>query len=165
VIEQCADDISSLSLPRFTTWRGRKWLSKDTGVMYLDTDYTPPVSFSTDITKRVFEGSTVTYVAMQLAYFMGFDEVVLVGVDHSFKTKGTPNITVVSEGDDEDHFASEYFGKGFRWQLPDLEASEIAYRMAKDAFEADGRRIIDATVDGKLTVFPKADYLQIVGKS
>jgi hypothetical protein len=101
---------------------------------------------------------------MQLAYFMGFDEVVLIGVDHSFKTKGTPNITVISEGDDEDHFASEYFGKGFRWQLPDLEASEIAYMKAKEAFEADGRKIIDATIDGKLTVFPKADYEQIAGK-
>ena len=133
--------------------------------MFIDTDYTPPAVFSKDVTKRVFEGSTVTYVAMQLAYFMGFDEVILVGVDHSFKTQGPPNLTVVSGGDDEDHFASDYFGQGFRWQLPDLEASEIAYKMAKEAFIKDGRQIIDATIDGKLTVFPKVDYYQIAGKS
>jgi hypothetical protein len=30
--------------------------------------------------------------------------------------------------------------------------------MAKQAFEADGRRIVDATIGGKLTVFPKVDY-------
>jgi len=163
VIEQCAQDIRDLSLPKFVTWRGRKWLSNDPGVMFIDTDYTPPAIFTKDMTKRVFEGSTVTYVAMQLAYFMGFEEVILVGVDHSFKTKGSPNVTVVSGGDDEDHFATDYFGQGFRWQLPDLEASDVAYRMAQRAFELDGRRILDATIDGKLTVFPKVDYYQVVG--
>jgi hypothetical protein len=42
--------------------------------------------------------------------------------------------------------------------LPDLETSELAYRMAKAAFEEDGRRVLDATVNGNLTVFPKTDY-------
>jgi hypothetical protein len=30
--------------------------------------------------------------------------------------------------------------------------------MARQAYHADGRRIFDATVGGKLTVFPKVDY-------
>ena len=51
-----------------------------------------------------------------------------------------------------------YFGKGFRWQLPDLETSEIGYRMARDAFEKDQRQVLDATLGGKLTVFPKVNY-------
>jgi hypothetical protein len=89
---------------------------------------------------------------------MGFDEVILIGVDHNFTTKGEPNKTVVSQGDDPDHFDTRYFGKGFRWQLPDLDTSEIGYRMAKQAFEQDSRRIVDATVGGKLTVFEKVDY-------
>jgi hypothetical protein len=162
VIEQCAEEIRALKLPKFITWRGRKWLTNDPGVCFLDTDYTPPATFSKDVTRRVFEGSTVTYVAMQLAFFMGFQEVILIGVDHSFNTKGSPNKTIVSEGGDSNHFSTNYFGKGFRWQLPDLEASEAAYRMAKDAFEAEGRRIVDATIDGKLTVFPKVDYQNVV---
>jgi hypothetical protein len=95
---------------------------------------------------------------MQLAYHMGFDQVILVGVDHSFITQGKPNTEIVSQGDDPNHFSAEYFGKGFRWQLPDLETSEIAYHMARRVFEADGREIVDATIGGKLTVFPKADY-------
>ena len=64
---------------------------------------------------------------------------------------------VTSEGDDPNHFAANYFGKGFRWQLPDLEVRN-AYRMAKLAYEADGRTVLDATVDGKLTVFDKVNY-------
>ena len=89
---------------------------------------------------------------------MGFAEVILVGVDHNFETQGQPNSTVISSGEDPNHFSPDYFGKGFRWQLPDLEGSERAYRMAKAAYELSGRRVLDATVDGKLKVFPKVDY-------
>lgn len=158
VVEQCADDLRALAIPQFITWRGRRWLQGDESAIYLDTDYTGPETFATDLTGRVFEGSTVTYVAMQLAYYMGFEDVILIGVDHNFATKGQANVTVVSDGDDPNHFSPKYFGKGFRWQLPDLEASERAYRLAKHAFEADGRRVRDATVGGKLTVFPKVNY-------
>jgi hypothetical protein len=100
----------------------------------------------------------VTYVALQLAYHMGFEQIVLIGVDHDYSTKGKPNTTVVSQRDDPDHFDKRYFGKGFRWQLPDLETSERAYRMARKAYESDGRQVLDATVGGKLQVFPKVGY-------
>ncbi|MBP8997236.1 MAG: hypothetical protein KBG10_02995, partial [Anaerolineaceae bacterium] len=97
-------------------------------------------------------------VAMQLAYFMGFKQVILIGVDHNFTTQGKPNTTVVSTGDDPNHFHPGYFGQGFRWQLPDLETSEIAYQLAKEAYRKDGREILDATVGGKLTIFPKVNF-------
>lgn len=158
VIEQCAEEIQRLEMPKFLTWRGRKWLQRDADVLFMDTDYTDPPSFSTRVTGRVFEGSTVTYVSLQLAYHMGFEKAILVGVDHSFISEGQPNVTVVSTGNDPDHFSSAYFGEGFRWQLPDLEASERAYRMARRAFELDGRRILDATIGGQLEVFTKVAY-------
>ena len=40
----------------------------------------------------------------------------------------------------------------------DLETSEVAYKMAREAYVSDGRQVLDATVGGKLTVFQKADY-------
>lgn len=158
VVEQCASDIAALPIPKFVTWRARRWLPGDAGMIFLDTDYTQPANFTGDPTRRLFEGSTVTYTALQLAYYMGCDPVILIGVDHSFATQGRPNVTVVSTGDDPNHFHPGYFGKGFRWQLPDLPASEAAYRLARDAYRAAGRSILDATVGGKLTVFPKVDY-------
>ncbi len=158
VVEQCAADIRTLSMPKFITWRAREWLREDSRAVFLDTDYTGPETFSGDVTGRVYEGSTVTYAALQLAYHMGFETVVLIGVDHNFATQGNPNTTVISAGDDPDHFSPGYFGRGFRWQLPDLEASERAYRLAHAAFLQAGRRIVDATIGGKLTIFPKVDY-------
>ncbi len=158
VLEQCAADLRALELPKFITWRARRWFGGDPHAIFLDSDYTGPEDFSPDLTGRIFEGFTVTYVALQVAYYMGFDRAILIGVDHSFQSQGPPNTTVVSTGDDPNHFAPNYFGKGFRWQLPDLEGSERAYRLARSAYEQAGRQVIDATVGGKLTVFPKADY-------
>lgn len=158
VLQQCAQEFSALPLLKFFTWRGREWFDNEENIVFLDTDYTPPADFSRDASGRVFEGSTVTYVALQLAFHMGFEQVILVGVDHNFAVKGTPNQIVISTEGDQSHFSPEYFGEGFRWQLPDLEASEAAYRMARQAYEASGRQVLDATVGGKLTVFDKVDY-------
>ena len=157
VVEQCAEDIQKLDIPRFLSWRARKWVHLDEGIHFIYSTYTGP-RFSTDMTGRVWESATVTFVALQLAYYMGFETVYLIGVDHNFVTQGTPNSTVVSQGDDPNHFNPGYFGKGFRWQLPDLETSEIGYRMARVAFEKDQRQVLDATLGGKLTVFPKVNY-------
>jgi hypothetical protein len=126
-------------------------------MVFLHTTYTGP-KFTQDCRGRLWEGATVTYVAMQLAFHMGFQQAILIGVDHSFSTQGKPNTTVVSQGNDRDHFNANYFGKGFRWQLPDLETSERAYSMALQAYTAAGREVLDATVGGKLRVFTKVAY-------
>jgi len=157
VTEQCAQDIRALPIPTFVSWRGRRWIAPAANLHYLYTSYELP-KFATNAAGRLWEGATVTYVAMQLAFHMGFKQVILIGVDHSFATQGKPNTTVVSGGDDPNHFNPAYFGKGFRWQLPDLETSEVAYTMAREAYKVAGREIIDATVGGKLTIFPKVDY-------
>ncbi|UCD43598.1 MAG: hypothetical protein JSV69_02065 [Chloroflexota bacterium] len=167
VIEQCVEDILSLRIPRFLSWRSRDFIKTaladgrdlpvDPPLSFLHTTYTGP-KFAHDASQRLWEGATVTYVAMQLAFHMGFKQVILIGVDHNFSTKGKPNTTVVSQGDDPDHFDGNYFGKGFRWQLPDLETSERAYVRAKENYLAANREILDATIGGKLTVFPKVEY-------
>jgi len=156
VIEQCTRDIVSLPCPKFISWHARHLIDFTDDMVFLYNHSQP--MFYTDITKGIWEGATVTYVAMQIAYYMGFQKVILLGVDHSFTTQGKPHTVVVSQGDDPNHFGPQYFGKGFRWQLPDLECSELAYHIAKYQFESDGREIVDATIDGKLQVFRKVDY-------
>ncbi len=164
VIEQFAENILDLPIPKFFSWHARSLLPADLPAerlpMFLHTTYTGP-KFATDARQRLWEGATVTYVALQLAYYMGFETAVLIGVDHNFSTQGKPNTTVVSTGDDPNHFHAGYFGKGVRWQLPDLDTSERAYTLARRAYEADGRRVLDATVGGKLTVFPKVEYAEL----
>ena len=157
VMEQFAQDIYRLSMPKFLYWPGRKWIPMDEHTMFVRFG-APQTLFEPDIRRRLGPGATVTYIAMQIAYFMGFSEVILIGVDHSFQTKGDPHQQVISQGDDPNHFDPRYFGKGIKWQLPDLETSEAAYRVAKERFEAAGREIVDATVGGNLEVFSKVDF-------
>jgi hypothetical protein len=157
VIEQCAEEIRALPIPKFISWRSRHLIQPTPDMAFLHTTYTGP-KFATDACGRIWEGATVTNVALQLAYHMGFQQVILIGVDHTYATQGKPNTTITSQGDDPNHFNPGYFGKGFRWQLPDLDTSERGYWMALQAYEQAGRQVLDATVDGKLTIFPKVDY-------
>lgn len=157
VIEQSAEEIQNLDMPRFVSWRSREWLLPEENLFFLYTTYTGP-KFAKNAAARLWEGATVTYTSLQLAYFMGFTKVILIGVDHNFKTRGKPNTTITSTGDDPNHFHPKYFGKGFRWQLPDLDTSELAYAKAKQVYEQDGREIVDATVGGKLKIFSKVEY-------
>jgi hypothetical protein len=157
VVEQCAADIQALKMPRFVSWRARRWLQPDDNLFFLYTTYTGP-RFAKDIRGRLWESATVTYVALQVAFFLGFQQVILIGVDHNFVTQGKPNTTVVSQGDDPNHFNPGYFGKGFRWQLPDLDTSERGYLMARQAYEKAGREVVDATIGGKLRIFRRVEY-------
>ena len=168
VIEQTASDLAALDLPKFLAWRSHRHfaqlpLTNHHLPTFLYTSYTTP-KFSKDVRGRVWEGATVTNVTLQLAFHMGFQQVILIGVDHNYTAAGKPNTTVTSQGDDPNHFSPVYFGKGFRWQLPDLETSEMGYHMARQAYEAAGREVLDATVGGKLTILPKVDYNSLFGK-
>jgi len=158
VVQQCAAEIQALPTTKFIAWHANRFFQRfPEDLIFLYTTYTGP-GFQLDMTRRIWEGATVTNVALQLAYYMGIQQVVLIGVDHRFKTSGAPNQTVTSQGDDEDHFSPDYFGKGFRWQLPDLQTSEAGYRLAREAFRRGGREVVDATIGGDLRVFPKVDY-------
>jgi hypothetical protein len=159
VIEQCAAEIAALPMPKFLSWRSHRFFTDQAANLptFLYTTYDNPL-FARDARFRLWESATVTYVALQLAFHMGFEQVILLGVDHNFSTTGPANTTITSGGDDPDHFHPGYFGKGFRWQLPDLQTSEIGYRMARRAYEQAGRQVLDATLGGRLTIFPKTDY-------
>ena len=161
VVEQCADDFRQIKAPLFTTTANRKFLAGAHDTAYLSRLVGP--RFSCDASRGIWEGATVTYAAMQLAHYMGFTQVILVGVDHRFAVAGTPNQVVESTGPDASPFDPRYFAKGFRWQLPDLERSELAYGLARKQFEKDGRGIVDATVGGALTVFPKMSLEEALG--
>jgi hypothetical protein len=41
---------------------------------------------------------------------------------------------------------------------PNMERMERAYLKAKEVFEADGRKIYNAGIGGKLEIFDRVDY-------
>ena len=115
--------------------------------------------FSYNPSQYVYEGYTVSFVSLELAFFMGFTTALCVGIDHRYEFKGGPNEPQVMSGDDPNHFDPEYF-KGQTWNNPDLAQSAAAYWMAKDAFESDGRQIINLTQNSALDVLPIGELEQ-----
>ena len=156
VASQFAAELAALHSQKLFAWSTRRHFAGFTDIVFVRTAGRP--RFSSEPAAGLWEGSTVTYVALQLAFFMGFAEVILIGVDHEFAVQGPPNEVVTSTTGDASHFDPNYFGPGVRWQLPDLARSEAAYRLARQQFDRAGRRVIDATLGGKLQVFEKADY-------
>jgi hypothetical protein len=91
--------------------------------------------FSGNAARTVWVGGTVTYVCLQLAYYMGFTEVYLIGFDHSYQIPIDAQIdgnSIVSQSGDPNHFNSSYFGKGYRWHDPMVERMEQAFRRARE---------------------------------
>ena len=162
VVEQSVTQIQALNCVRFIGNRGADLLGEDGLTYHLNTT-AAPARFCHDIGLGVHEGWTVTYAALQVAWYLGFSEVVLVGLDHRYRFEGEPNQLRRLEGPDHNHFAPGYFGHGQEWNNPDLARSEESYRLARAEFEAAGRRITDATVNGACTIFEKADYRDLFG--
>ena len=117
--------------------------------------------FATNVTRQVYSGQSVTYMNLQLAYHMGFTEVILVGMDFSYLVPDSARVSgdqIVSTEDDPNHFHPAYFGAGRVWKKPRLDRVLASYSLAKSVFEADGRRIVNATVGGELELFERTDY-------
>jgi hypothetical protein len=117
--------------------------------------------FSTDFSLRGFCGQSVTILNLQLAYYMGFSEVYLIGMDFSYnipKSAIVEGTNIESTEDDENHFHPDYFGKGKKWHDPQLEQVLKNYEMAKYVFNWSGRTILNATEGGNLNIFDRVDY-------
>ena len=156
VLDQFHHEIAAQAGTKFINWSRRGLFAKDSSVLFLR--HALPVFdfFGADPTRTICSGGTVTYVALQLAFFLGFARVILIGVDHRFADQGPPNREAVRvTARDDNHFHPDYFPRGTRWQLPDLVRSEHDYRLARRAYERAGREIVDATLDGQCQIFEK----------
>ncbi|SFQ15186.1 6-hydroxymethylpterin diphosphokinase MptE-like protein [Flavobacterium akiainvivens] len=160
VLDRFSEDFSNLQIPGFVNWRLRNKISN---VVYLKESFDIQFKFQPDITLPANTGGTVTFVCLQLAYFMGFSKVVILGMDHSFKETGLAGKAEIRTQDkDESHFDPNYFPKGMKWVLPDLVKSELGYAIARDFYKKNGREVIDATIEGKCNIFTKGkleDYV------
>lgn len=157
VLIQSSEEIKSMNCVKFISNRAADFIHED-GLTYHINTTDAPFRFHTDISQGVQEGWTVTYVALQIAYFLGFSEVVLIGLDHSYQFSGQPNESCKLDGPDPNHFCETYFSHGQTWDNPDLAHSEESFHIARAEFEKAGRKILDATVGGNCSVFEKIEY-------
>ena len=120
--------------------------------------------FSKSVADIIYVGQSVTYLNMQLAYYMGFEKVYLIGMDFSYalpKSTIVEGVNYTSRDDDPNHFHPDYFGKGKKWHDPKLDRVAICYEYAKKVYEENGRKIYNATIEGRLEIFSRVDYYSL----
>jgi len=160
VIEQNHDFFNQTDLPLFLNSNSIHMVPARQNISYLHTSLQN--KFAKDCSMSLYQGGTVTFVAMQLAYHMGFSSVALIGCDHRFATEGPANKLVESDARDDSHFDPNYFAGGVKWQLPNLPLSEYSYSLARETFEVAGRRLVNATVEGNLEVLSRVSLEEFV---
>jgi hypothetical protein len=155
VLEQNADYFNSTSIELFLdAYARKKKIVKSRGnVIYLHSGGIP--RFAKDVSVSIAHGHTVTFVALQLAFHMGFDDVAIIGADHSYAMSGASNMKVNSESIDKSHFDPRYFSGDMTWNLPDLFESEVWYARAQNMYKAHRKKIYNCSVGGELEVFPR----------
>jgi hypothetical protein len=107
----------------------------------------------------VNEGYTVTYVCLQLAFWIGYETVLLVGIDHRYKFDGEPNQKQMMGETDPNHFDPSYFA-GQEWQNPDLRRSNMFYEIANDVYKRAGRSIVNLTPNTGTNAFEKGEICE-----
>lgn len=111
--------------------------------------------FSIDISKYVYNGLTVMYDMIQIAVYMGFREIYLIGVDFSWGEDGR-----------NAHFCSDYMEtKNFLEEMSyNKKANGMAYIAAKKYADANEIKIYNATRGGHLEVFERISFDTIFNK-
>ncbi len=99
--------------------------------------------FSGDVAQKVYGGCTVTYICIQLAVYLGFKEIYLLGVDCDYKYRSQNNHFYNVENDD----IIEH----------NVDGMILAYQSAKQYAETHGIKIFNATRNGCLEVFERVD--------
>lgn len=109
--------------------------------------------FSNDISNYISGGGTVTYASIQIAAFMGFKEIYLIGVDHNYASDSFNNGTISMDDIRKSYF--EGMPEGIKLTKPNPDNATISYLRAKEYCQENSIKIMNATRGGKLEVFPR----------
>ena len=121
--------------------------------------------FSHNAGNYVRAANTVTIAALQLAVYLGFNPIYLIGCDTDYTIPSSIQIDEFDEdiftseaNDDPNHFSSEYFGTGKKYSRPSPDRMIFAYKQAQRVCNEIGIDVFNATIGGKLEEFPRVSY-------
>ena len=123
------------------------------------TDY--KVEFSREADRYITTHSTVSYVAMQLAVYMGFDAIVLLGFDHNFKVMtDKKNRIIVNDKVEKNHFAAQK--ESDQNIVFDANGANRDYEAFKNVASVSNIKIINATRGGCLEIFQRENLEEVL---
>lgn len=129
-------------------------------------------AFEPDVVYSGFGGGgTIAVSAIEIAFYMGFREIYLIGTDVSYAVPPTvvqSGADVFGDGvklelqstkdDDANHFDPRYFGAGKKWHNPNVRDMKIGFARAHSYIEERGGILRNATVGGALDEVPRVAF-------
>ena len=131
---------------------------------FYDRKYLDCPEFSEDLIKGLYTIATVTYAQIQIARWMGFDEIYLLGMDNKYKFSELRDGTIVrNEG------VCDYFGEEAKKEpLPSTAIAtwemDVAYEYADKYSREHSFRIYNATRGGFLEKFERVNLDEVLKK-
>jgi O-antigen/teichoic acid export membrane protein len=116
--------------------------------------------FSSDISNHIHEGRSITISVLQIAFYLGFKKIYLLGVDH------TSSVKIINDKISYDSKIIDYFdginNHGIT-KRPYYESfTEKAFILAKKIAEDKGIEIVNVTRGGKLEVFKRSSLETVI---
>ena len=125
------------------------------GKFKIDRHGTAQKTVNEDMSKYISMTDNVTGICLQIAFYMGFSEIYLLGNDFNYP----------SMGKDSANSEQNYF-KGMKGKTQvdfNAEANSTSFRTLRNYAENHGIKIFNATRGGKLEIFERADFDSVVG--
>lgn len=165
MLSGCVDTVNALELPvkfipiQLKWWHGIQVRDALYFNMQNQADEDPRAfRFSDDASRGIYNSSTGMYTAAQIAAYMGFSEIYLIGVDHNFRISQNNKGEVIVDNSVKDYFSEKYNEDKANLYIPNTEKSTLTYIAMKDHCDRRGIRVCNATRGGKLEVFPRVDF-------
>ncbi len=114
--------------------------------------------FSENIDKYVQVAGTVTYTMIQLAAYLGYKEIYLIGMDHNYDKITNDKGEVIKKSNIKNHVFEDEKPKEVS---ANISYMEDAYRSAKKYCDEHNIKIYNATLGGKLEVFERKNFYEI----
>lgn len=108
-------------------------------------EYFGATEFSTDLCNEIYDGASVVYAALQIAVYMGFKDIYLLGVDCNYEKNSILHSKTLAYGKDYKYNWTKQTG------LTMIEC----FKVAKEYADKNNVHIYNAAAGGMLEVFPR----------
>ena len=174
----------SLGIPSFCWNSLNEYIPPLSNVIYINcthgnevVSYAPDEWWSYDISQRVCKFGTSLLVALQIAVYMGFNPIYLLGCDLGFETNGnklTLNMLISNalrrlagqkriSAPDPNHFDPNYGTPGFTPETLNINML-AAHNLALRVTERIDVKIFNATLGGELEIYPRVELDHVLNE-
>lgn len=165
MLRGCQEEVSRLELPVKFIPIHLKWYSDISidNAVYFNMVWKPKENyeefvFCDNAAQELAGANTGMYTAAQLAVYMGFTEIYLIGVDHHFQISQNNKGEIIVDNTVKDYFCDKYNEDKKDLYIPNVEKSTLTYMAMKRNCDQRGIKVYNATRGGRLEVFPRVDF-------